>query len=209
MPVVRSRSQEAGQSPAGEHPVDGRTRYTQPSGHQMGAFFLGDPIRNDLFLHLQRDPIGTVVRPDWSDPPVRPLLPPASVSSTDRRSAGTLPPTQRLGPPANPTRRSDPPTTCVQTASTLPYSIPLRASSDSRNVAYPQIKPGGPHSSKHLSTTSVGRTCVFELVLAAPVGMALKNVPCPFWGGGFLGECLLTGEPGLVMSLDRSVMTLI
>ena len=55
----------------------------------------------------------------------------------------------------------------------------------------------------------MGRTCVFELVLAAPVGMALKNVPCPFWGGGFLVECLLTGEPGLVMSLDRSVMTLI
>ena len=54
---------EAGQSPAGEHPVDGGTRYTQPSGHQMGAFLLGDPIRNDPLFHLRRDPTGTVVRP--------------------------------------------------------------------------------------------------------------------------------------------------
>ena len=37
MPVVRSKSQEAGQSPAGEHPVDGGTRYAQAPGHQMGA----------------------------------------------------------------------------------------------------------------------------------------------------------------------------
>ena len=50
---------------------------------------------------------------------------------------------------------------------------------------------------------------MFELVLAAPVGMALKDMPCPLWGGGFLVERLLTGAPSLVMSLDRSVMTLI
>ena len=54
---------EAGQSPTGEHPVDGGTRHAQPSGHQMGAFLLGDPIRNDPLFHLQRNPIGTVVRP--------------------------------------------------------------------------------------------------------------------------------------------------
>ena len=65
-----------------------------------------------------------------NDPPIR--LPLENVSSTNRRSTETLPPIQRHWLPANPTRGSDPPTTCARTVSTLPYSIPLRAPCDTR-----------------------------------------------------------------------------
>ena len=34
-----------------------------PSGHQMRSFLLSHPIRNDLYLHLQRNPTGTVMKP--------------------------------------------------------------------------------------------------------------------------------------------------
>ena len=54
---------KAGQTPTGEHPVDGRPRYPQAPGHQMGAFLLGDLIRNDPLFHLRRDPVGIVMRP--------------------------------------------------------------------------------------------------------------------------------------------------
>ena len=123
MPVVRSKSQEAGQSPAGEHPVDGGTRYAQAPGHQMGAFLLCDPIRNDPLFHLRRDPVGTVIRLRRTIQKTGLFLPLGNVSSTDRRSAEKPPPIRRLGPPANPTRGSDPPTTYARTVSTF-YSWP-------------------------------------------------------------------------------------
>ncbi len=54
---------QAGQSPTAEHPIDSRPRYTQPPGHQMRSFLLSDPIRNDPFLCLRRDPVGIPVGP--------------------------------------------------------------------------------------------------------------------------------------------------
>ena len=137
MPVVRSKSQEAGQSPAGKHPVDGGTRHAQAPGHQMRAFLLYDPIRNDPLFHLRRDPIGTVTRPRRTIQKTGFSFLFKNVSSTDRRSAEKPPPTRRPGPPANPTRGSDPPTNYARTVSTFYSWFSRGPPFDSRNVAYP------------------------------------------------------------------------
>ena len=140
---------KAGQTPTGEHPVDGGTRHPQAPGHQMGAFLLGDPIRNDPLFHLRRDPTGTVARP-------RGTILQSGFSfllETSHPPIGSLPrnPHRFGGPSRRPTQLEDPihqqptPERCqLSTVGSHEGLLLIRGM-----LLIPRIKPGGLHSSKH------------------------------------------------------------
>ena len=168
---------EAGQSPAGEHPVDGRTRYASRPAIRWGPSF--SVIRSETIAfpspkRPDRD-CGEAAR---NDPPVRPLPPLGNVSSTDRRSAETLPPIQRLGLPANPTRRSDPPTTYARTVSTFYSWFSRGPPFDSRNVAYPTNQTRRPSL---IQAFCQPRPWEGHLVTHEGVHLAIPDHSAKFW----------------------------
>ena len=123
----------------------------RPSGGGLPVLGSGRPR---FPLHREENPTGTVVRPggtilqsdfsflfETSHPPI------GGLPRHSHRFSG-------LG--YRPTQGSDPPTTCVRTASTLPYSIPLRASCDSRILLTHKSNQEALTHPSILSTTSIG-----------------------------------------------------